>query len=187
MATAYFPSASGTLGGRWVGRSMRRTEDPPLLRGAARFLDDLAPEGALHAAFVRSEIAHGLIRSIDVTAAVAAGALVFVAADLGAANGPMLHPKWPPPPVPLIGPSGMRFREATLELLACDRVRFVGEAVALLPDRQRAVVTLRVWNEMTYGEIADVLGCGESTVRSHMHHGLASLRSHLEPRLDGPY
>ena len=71
--------------------------------------------------------------------------------------------------------------------IAVEQSQLVGEAVALLPDRQRAVVTLRVWNEMTYAEIADVLGCGESTVRSHMHHGLAALRSHLEPRLDGEY
>ncbi len=58
----------------------------------------------------------------------------------------------------------------------------VAEAVGRLPTGQRAVVTMRVWNGMSYAEIAETIGRSEATVRSHMFHGLASLRRHLEPR-----
>lgn len=56
-------------------------------------------------------------------------------------------------------------------------------AVAVLPPQQRSVVVLRVWNAMSYAEIAEVAGCTEATVRSHMHHALAAMRKYLEPRL----
>ena len=46
-----------------------------------------------------------------------------------------------------------------------------------------ATVQLRVWEGMSYAEIAETLGRAEATVRSHMHHGLAALRKYLEPRL----
>ncbi len=59
----------------------------------------------------------------------------------------------------------------------------VAAAVARLPARQRAVVALRAWQGMSYAEIAEVIGCTEATVRSHMHHGLAAMRKYLEPRL----
>jgi carbon-monoxide dehydrogenase large subunit len=122
-----------------------------LLRGGAAFLDDIAPPGALHAAFVRSEVPHGLIRSIDASAAIAAGAIVFTAADLGAANGPRLHPKWSGPSPALLAASQMEIREPSIQLLASDRVRHVGEAVAMVlaadPYRARdaaAAVTVEI-------------------------------------------
>jgi RNA polymerase sigma-70 factor (ECF subfamily) len=59
---------------------------------------------------------------------------------------------------------------------AADLVR---RAVLLLPGQQRAVVTLRIWEELPYSRIAEIVGCTETTVRSHMHHALASLRHHL--------
>ncbi len=115
-----------------LGRRVRRLEDPPLLRGQGAFLDDIVPPGALHAAFVRSDVAHGLNRTIDASAATAAGAIVVTATDLGPANGPYPHPKWSPPSRALVEASGMVVREAFLELLAHDRVRFAGEAVAVV-------------------------------------------------------
>lgn len=67
--------------------------------------------------------------------------------------------------------------------ISTETSQLVAEAVRQLPARQRAVVVMRVWNGMSYAEIADVLTCGEATVRSHMHHGLATIRRFLEPRL----
>lgn len=52
-------------------------------------------------------------------------------------------------------------------------------AVDRLTPMQRAVVLLRIWEHLPYGEIANTLGTTETTARSHMHHALASLRSHL--------
>ena len=68
-------------------------------------------------------------------------------------------------------------------VVAAETADLVGRAVARLPDQQRAVVTLRVWEGLPYARIAEIVDCSEATVRSHMHHGLVALRKHLEPRL----
>jgi RNA polymerase sigma-70 factor, ECF subfamily len=65
-------------------------------------------------------------------------------------------------------------------LMAAETADLVSRAVARLPDQQRAVVTLRVWESLSYARIAEIVECSEATVRSHMHHGLAALRKHLE-------
>ena len=66
---------------------------------------------------------------------------------------------------------------------ATETAALVAEAVGRLPAAQRAVVTMRVWNGLSYAEIATAIGRSEATVRSHMFHGLAALRRHLEPRM----
>ena len=67
-----------------VGRSVRRREDPPLLRGAGRFLDDVRLPGEVHLAFVRSPYAHARITALDLEPARKAPGVVAVisAADL---------------------------------------------------------------------------------------------------------
>jgi RNA polymerase sigma-70 factor (ECF subfamily) len=67
--------------------------------------------------------------------------------------------------------------------IAVETAALVARAVAQLPPQQRAVVVLRVWEGLSYAEIAEAVGRTEATVRSHMHHGLAALRKYLEPRL----
>jgi RNA polymerase sigma-70 factor, ECF subfamily len=67
--------------------------------------------------------------------------------------------------------------------IADETDRQVLAAVHALPPQQRAVVLLRVWDDLAYGSIAEVVGCTEGTVRSHMHHGLLALRRALSPRL----
>jgi carbon-monoxide dehydrogenase large subunit len=56
---------------RVFGSRAKRLEDPALLRGKARFVDDIRLTGALHAAFLRSPFAHAAIRAIDASAALA--------------------------------------------------------------------------------------------------------------------
>lgn len=70
--------------GGLIGRSMPRLEDEPLLRGKASFADDLQFPGMLHAAFLRSSMAHARIERIDTTAAKTLPGVVAVltAADL---------------------------------------------------------------------------------------------------------
>ena len=106
-----------------LGHRVERREDPPLLTGAAEYLADLHAEGMLHAVFVRSTIAHGELRSVDVSSArVQPGVVeVFCAADLGLGD----IPEWPR----LDGPPRA---ELGRPCLAKDRVRFVGEAVAVV-------------------------------------------------------
>jgi RNA polymerase sigma-70 factor, ECF subfamily len=67
--------------------------------------------------------------------------------------------------------------------IASETAALVAHAIALLPPQQRAVEVLRCLQQLPYAEIADVLECAETTVRSHMHHGLCALRKYLEPRM----
>ena len=104
--------------------SVRRREDPRLITGAGEFVDDLRVPGCLHAAMLRSPHAHARIVSIDASAARRAPGVVgvFVAADLGAVGGPIpIYAPHPALPVP-----------CRISVLARDRVRFVGEAVAVV-------------------------------------------------------
>ena len=48
-----------------MGRSVPRLEDAKLLRGAGRFVDDIDLPDVLHATFVRSPVAHGLLQRVD--------------------------------------------------------------------------------------------------------------------------
>jgi RNA polymerase sigma-70 factor (ECF subfamily) len=68
-------------------------------------------------------------------------------------------------------------------LIATETATLVAQAVTRLPPRQRAVVVLRVWEGLSYAEIAEIVDLSEATARSHMHHGLAALRKALEPLL----
>jgi aerobic carbon-monoxide dehydrogenase large subunit len=60
-------SSDGTVNGEY-GKAVRRLEDPPLIKGTGTYTDDVDAPGALHAAFVRSEVAHGRIVGIDTAA-----------------------------------------------------------------------------------------------------------------------
>ena len=73
-----------TAGVRLIGEAIVRREDPALLTGRGRYVDDVAPEGALHAFVVRSPLAHARILSVDVTEAREAPGVVavYTAADL---------------------------------------------------------------------------------------------------------
>jgi RNA polymerase sigma-70 factor (ECF subfamily) len=67
--------------------------------------------------------------------------------------------------------------------IATETAALVKTAVTRLPPQQRTVVVLRVWEGLSYAEIAGIVGRSEATVRSNMHHGLAAMRKYLEPRL----
>ena len=114
---------------RYVGTSVRRVEDPRLLTGHGHYVDDLSPVGVLHAYFVRSDIAHGRIRSIETASARAhpGVALVLTGADLVGAIAPLAPPE----------AGGLR--APAHHALATDRVRFVGDPIVLVVARSRAV------------------------------------------------
>ncbi|MFC6043099.1 SigE family RNA polymerase sigma factor [Nocardioides hankookensis] len=56
--------------------------------------------------------------------------------------------------------------------------------VTSLPPRQRAVVVLRYYEQLSEQEIADVLGCSRGTVKSSAHHALKALRAALDSATD---
>jgi carbon-monoxide dehydrogenase large subunit len=113
---------------RYFGAPVKRNEDARLLRGRALFVDDVTFPDMLHAAFRRAEVAHARIRRIDVSAARARPGVVavYTAADLGDywQPGPLLVP---PPPIP-----GITFNQRTQVPLARDKVRHVGEPLAVV-------------------------------------------------------
>src|SRR5215471_7621912 len=105
----------------YIGQSVPRLEDPPLVRGRGRFAGDISFPHELHMRIARSPLAHGRIVAIDASAALALPGVVAVwtAADLADV-----------PPID--------FREGRIErlepyrqpVLAVERVRYVGEPVA---------------------------------------------------------
>jgi carbon-monoxide dehydrogenase large subunit len=111
------------------GGDALRSEDEPLLSGRGRFTDDLAALGAAHAAFVRSPIGHGVIRSVDVAAAARLPGVVaiFTGADLERDGIGAI-----PPAVLLPGRGGKPMFGASMPVLAARRVRYVGEPVAIV-------------------------------------------------------
>ncbi|HYZ45977.1 MAG TPA: xanthine dehydrogenase family protein molybdopterin-binding subunit, partial [Xanthobacteraceae bacterium] len=115
-------NAKSDGGGGWVGRSIRRLEDPTLVAGRGRFAGDLP--AARWVRFVRSPVAAGRIVRINAPE----GALVLTAADLTAVKPirPMLHK--------------FNYVPISQPVLARDVVRFVGEPVAAVisPSREEA-------------------------------------------------
>jgi carbon-monoxide dehydrogenase large subunit len=111
------------------GREVRRIEDEGLLKGAGRFTDDEAPAGGLRAVFVRSPHPHARILSVDAQPARALPgvALVLTGAELLAAGAKAL-----PVNASFKRPGGAKGASPARPILAHDRVRFVGEPVAVV-------------------------------------------------------
>ena len=110
-----------------VGQPVSRKEDPTLLRGQGRYTDDINLAGQAYAVMVRSRMAHGVLKGIDTTAAVAMpGVLAILThADLDAAGfGPLKCG------MNLPGRDGSPMKTPPRPSLAKGKVRYVGEAVA---------------------------------------------------------
>ena len=108
-----------------VGQPVPRSEDPKLLRGHVRYTDDVALPGQAYAAIVRSRIAHGVIKAIDISAARAMPGVLAVhtGADL-AGYGPLKCT------VPFKNRDGTPMKGPPRPALTCDKVRFVGDPLA---------------------------------------------------------
>jgi carbon-monoxide dehydrogenase large subunit len=116
-----------------IGRRTPRAEDPALLRGAGRFVDDLHPPDLLEAAFLRSPTAHGLIRSIDTSAARALPGVhaVYTLADL--------RQVLTADRLPLQFPSNVLPPDISPFILAGREVAYVGEAIAMVVADRRYI------------------------------------------------
>jgi carbon-monoxide dehydrogenase large subunit len=108
----------------FIGSPVERIEDLRFLRGKGIYVDDLEPDGLLHAVILRSPVAHGRIRSIDTAAARARPGVraVITAADVGETI-----PRIPLRQEPL--PSLVRFEQP---VIAHGKVRYVGEPIAVV-------------------------------------------------------
>ena len=120
---------------RFFGAPVKRNEDKKLLTGQALFIDDVELPGMLHAAFLRSQVAHAKVRRIDVSAALKRPGVVaiYTADDFGAywQAGPLLVP---PPPIP-----GIVFNVRTQVPLAKEKVRYAGEPLAVVVAESRYI------------------------------------------------
>ncbi len=122
-----------------IGASVKRVEDPRLIRGRGRFVGNLERPDALWMKVVRSDVPHGVITDIDTEEANDSPGVVavYTASDLGLRALPAGSPGADPgfgQPVP-----------------AAERVRFTGEAVAIVvaeTDRQAADAAEKVWVEI---------------------------------------
>src|SRR5690349_11751734 len=104
----------------YVGKRVKRTEDPRLIRGLAHYVDDIVLPGTLHVAFVRSMYAHAKINSVDTSAAVAAPGVVavYTGKDVASKIGP----------VPCAG-ALPDLKVPDHRVLATDKVYFVGHPI----------------------------------------------------------
>jgi carbon-monoxide dehydrogenase large subunit len=116
-------------------RDARRSEDAPLLTGRGRFTDDVTVPGQSHAAFVRAQGGHAQLRGVDASHALTMpGVLgVFTGKDLAADGLGSL-----PPAVLLPGRDGRPMFSAAMPPLAVDRVRYVGEPIAIVVGETQA-------------------------------------------------
>ncbi|MBT5454991.1 MAG: xanthine dehydrogenase family protein, partial [Rhodospirillaceae bacterium] len=112
-----------------IGQPVVRTEDARLLTGGGQYTDDTDIDGQVYARFTRSQIAHGEIKSIDITAAAAMpGVLaIYTGADLRADGIGNI-----PSGLPLKNRDGSPYIVPPRTGLAVGRVRHVGEPIAVV-------------------------------------------------------
>jgi carbon-monoxide dehydrogenase large subunit len=113
---------------RLVGASLKRKEDPRFLRGRGNFVDDLKRPRMVHAAFLRSDVPHGLLKAVDISQAVKVpGVLgVFTAKDLAPFLKPLVARN--------VNPS---YHESAVPILAVDKVLYVGHPIAIVVAESR--------------------------------------------------
>ena len=121
MASKDIPKVEAPRDLKWIGKSVKRVEDPKYLRGNGKYVADLEFHGMLHAAVVRSPHAHALIKSIDTSAAKEMPGVRAVVTGAEAAE--LIDP------LPDSGPAPEKH---VLRVLALDKVRYVGEGVAVV-------------------------------------------------------
>lgn len=115
----------------WLGSRVKRVEDPRLLTGRGRYVDDIDLPGALQAAVLRSPLPHARIRSIDTAQALALPGVhaVLTATDIDQMGLGELPNIW-------IRPGQ---KNLSNPLLARDKVRFVGEPLAIVAAEDRGL------------------------------------------------
>ena len=122
----------------FIGQSLLRREDRRLLLGRGQYIGDLVLPRMLHAAFVRSPLAHARIRSVDLARAAAAPGVALVLSGIELAR---LLPPVPDHQVALPSKWRTAVRHRILNpqqsLLAADKVRHVGEAYAVVVAESR--------------------------------------------------
>jgi carbon-monoxide dehydrogenase large subunit len=119
-------AAAGSI----LGNAVQRLEDPTLLTGAGKYLDDMAPSGVLHVAFVRSSQAYAKVIGVDISEAQAMPGVKAVYHARGDDLGIPSFQGFPMMPPVLNRP-----------VFANEVVRFVGDIVAAVVATSKALAT----------------------------------------------
>ncbi|NPV57863.1 MAG: xanthine dehydrogenase family protein molybdopterin-binding subunit, partial [Anaerolineae bacterium] len=121
---------------KYFGKPIKRLEDPQIITGRAKFIDDIDFPGMLHAAFLRSDYSHAIIKSIDTSAAKKRPGVVavYTAEDFG--DYWHVGPLQVPPPTAI---EGSRFNARPLPPIAKGKVRFSGEPLAVILAESRYI------------------------------------------------
>ena len=159
--------------GGHVGRELRRKEDPRLITGRARYIDDIALPGMLWAAFVRSPEAHAKVVSIDTSAAAARPGIhaVYTGADTSDLAAP-LPMAWVPPGVDVNNPDHWA--------LAREEVNHVGDPVAMVIGEDRYAVSDAVEDVVVEYDPLPVIVDPEAALAGepHVHQTLGTNKVH---------
>ncbi|HEU0150927.1 MAG TPA: xanthine dehydrogenase family protein molybdopterin-binding subunit, partial [Bradyrhizobium sp.] len=115
------------VGNFGIGQPVRRAEDPTLVRGEGQYTDDLQLEGQVYAVIVRSPVAHGILRGVDLDAAreLPGVLMAFDGGELAAAGYGSLKCR-----LPYHNRDGTPMQPPERIALARGKVRYVGEPVA---------------------------------------------------------
>jgi carbon-monoxide dehydrogenase large subunit len=169
---------------RTVGTSIQRVEDNRVLTGRGRYVDDVSLPGMVHAAFLRSPHPHARITGIDVSAAAAMPGVVAIltGADMQRLSNPMFIQMLPGYKTPHFLP------------LATDKVRFVGDPVALIVAESRYLAEdARELIDVTYEPLEPVVTI-EHALDSHrpilfddVGSNVVFERSHTYGDIDGAF
>ena len=157
-----------------IGASVRRKEDKKFLTGKGRYTDDINRAGQIYAYFVRSDVAHANIKSIDTKAASAASGVVavYTGEDVAAdgIGGPICG--WVVP-----NRDGSATHEPPHPLLAQGKVRFVGDAVAVvIAESVEQAKSASELVEVDYEELPAVANLETASSGAEIHEGMAENR-----------
>ncbi|MDB5640815.1 MAG: carbon monoxide dehydrogenase large subunit [Hyphomicrobiales bacterium] len=121
------------MGVKQFGARVKRVEDPALLKGQGRFVDDVKMPGVLHACFVRTPFAHAFVRNIDSTAALQLEGVVavFTAADM--------PQRMRDERMPMLVPNAAIAALRTQHALATHEICYAGQTVAVVIAQSRYI------------------------------------------------
>jgi len=153
-----------------IGASVRRKEDKRFLTGRGRYTDDISRAGQLYAHFVRSDVAHAKIKSVDTANAAAMEGVhaVYTGDDIAADNVGSLINGWS-----VNNRDGSAMTEPPHPVLAQGKVRYVGDHVAMVVaetlDIAKSAAELV---QVDYEELAAVVDLDQAAGGAQIHDDL---------------
>ena len=161
----------GTLN-QGIGASVRRKEDKRFLTGKGRYTDDINRAGQLHAFFVRSDVAHAKIKSVDIAAAAAMDGVhaIYTGADVEADGVGSLINGWA-----VTNRDGSPMSEPPHPVLAKDKVRYVGDHVAMIvADSLDIAMSAAELVSVDYEELPPVVDLNTAASGAEIHENMAN-------------